>query len=68
MKVVEQLSELRGLGVTDLEQRANELDDKVFRLRLQRSMGQAESGNRIRPLRRELARIKTVLREKGVRG
>jgi large subunit ribosomal protein L29 len=68
MKVVEQLSELRGLGVTDLEQRAHDLDDKVFRLRLQRSMGQAESGNRIRPLRRELARIKTVLREKGVRG
>jgi large subunit ribosomal protein L29 len=68
MKVVEQLSELRGLGVTDLEQRARDLDDKVFRLRLQRSMGQAESGNRIRPLRRELARIKTVLREKGVRG
>ena len=30
-------------------------------------MGQAESGNKIRPLRRELARVKTVLREKGVK-
>ena len=39
----------------------------MFRLRLQKSMGQAESGNKIRPLRRELARLKTVLREKGVR-
>jgi large subunit ribosomal protein L29 len=68
MKVVEQLGELRGLSVDELGQRARDLDEQVFRLRLQRSMGQSESGNRIRPLRKELARIKTVLREKGVRG
>jgi large subunit ribosomal protein L29 len=68
MKVVELLSELRGLSVDDLGRRAKDLDDQVFRLRLQRSIGQAESGNKIRPLRKELARIKTVLREKGVRG
>ena len=67
MKVGEQLSELRGLTVEDLRQRAHELDDQVFRLRLQKSMGQAESGNKMRPLRRERARVKTVLREKGVR-
>jgi large subunit ribosomal protein L29 len=66
MKVVEQLNELRGLSADDLRQRAKDLDDQVFRLRIQRSMGQAESGNKIRPLRRELARVKTVLREKGV--
>jgi len=68
MKVVEQLSELRGLSVEDLQQRARELDDQVFRLRLQRSMGQGEAGNKVRPLRRERARVHTVLREKGVRG
>jgi large subunit ribosomal protein L29 len=68
MKVPELLSELRGLPVEDLRQRAKELDDKVFRLRLQKSMGQAESGNKIRPLRRELARVMTVLREKGAKG
>ena len=49
----------------DAGERARDLDDKVFRLRLQRSMGQTESGNKIQPLRRELARIKTVLQEKG---
>jgi large subunit ribosomal protein L29 len=68
MRVIELLSELRGLSADELGQRARDLDDQVFRLRLQRSMGQAESGNKIRPLRKELARIKTVLREKGVRG
>ncbi len=67
MKVPEQLSELRGLSVEDLRQRAHEIDDKVFRLRLQQSMGQSESGHKIRPLRRERARVKTVLREKGAR-
>jgi large subunit ribosomal protein L29 len=67
MKVGELLSELRGLTVDDLRQRARDLDEQVFRLRLQKSMGQAESGNKMRPLRRERARVKTVLREKGVR-
>jgi ribosomal protein L29 len=67
MKVPELLAELRGLAVEDLRQRASDLDDQVFRLRLQRSMGQSEAGNKIRPLRRERARVKTVLREKGAK-
>ena len=68
MKVVEQLSELRGLSVEDLKQRASDLDEQVFRLRIQKSMGQMESANKLRPLRRERARVKTVLREKGGKG
>jgi large subunit ribosomal protein L29 len=68
MKVAEQLTDLRGRTPDDLKQRAHELDDQVFRLRIQKSMGQAESGNKMRPLRRELARVKTVLREKGAKG
>ncbi len=67
MKRPEQLTELRGLGVEDLQARATDLDDKVLRLRLQKSMGQAEAGHKIRPLRKELARVKTVLREKGAK-
>ena len=64
MKVGELLSALRGLGVDDLRQRARDLDEKVFRLRLQKSMGQGEAGHKMQPLRRELARVKTVLKEK----
>ena len=67
MKVAEQLSELRGLPVSDLRQRARDLDEQVFRLRLQSAMGQQASGHKIRPIRRELARIKTVLREKDIK-
>ena len=65
MKVIEQLAELRGLTVEDLRQRAHDLDDQVFRLRLQQSMGAVDAGNKVRPLRRERARVHTVLREKG---
>ena len=68
MKVTEQLTDLRGRTVEDLEQRARELDDQVFRLRIQQSMGQAESGHKMKPLRRELARVKTVLKEKEAKG
>ena len=67
MKVLELLSELRGLSVDDLRERARDLDDKVFRLRLPKSMGQTEAGQKIRPLRKESARVRTILREKGVR-
>ena len=67
MKTPELLTQLRGMGVEDLRQRARELDEQVFRLRLQKSMGQTESANKLQPIRRQLARIQTLLREKGVR-
>ena len=41
-----------------------ELDDQLFRLRIQKSMGQAEAAQKLKGLRRDLARVKTVLREK----
>ena len=67
MKVAEQLTELRGLTAEDLRAKATDLDDQFFSLRLQLSMGQNESAGKVKPLRRERARIKTVLREKGVK-
>jgi large subunit ribosomal protein L29 len=68
MKVTEQRSELRGLSVDELNKRAHELDDQIFRLRIQNSMGQAEAGHKVRPLRKQIARIRTVMREKGAKG
>ncbi len=67
MKVSEQRTELRGLSADELQQRAKDLEDQTFRMRIQKSMGQTESANKMRPLRREMARIQTLLREKGVR-
>jgi large subunit ribosomal protein L29 len=58
------VTEFRDLGVDELAQRAKDLDDQLFRLRLQKSIGQLEAANKVRALRRDLARVKTVLREK----
>ena len=65
MKVAELLTDLRGMNAEDLRKRATDLEDQVFRLRLQSSMGQGEAGNKVRSLRKELARVKTVIGEKG---
>jgi large subunit ribosomal protein L29 len=57
-------TELRDLTVDDLRAREKELDDQLFRLRIQKSMGQLETPAKVTTTRRDLARIKTVLREK----
>ena len=58
------IAELRELGPEDLRQRVGELDDQVFRLRIQKSMGQTDAANKMRQLRRQRARVLTVLRER----
>jgi len=57
-------TELRDLGAEDLRARLRDLDDQLFRLRLQQSLGQLESPAKIQGVRRDVARVKTVLREK----
>jgi len=56
--------QVREMGVDELRVREKELDDQIFRLRIQKSMGQLEAPTKVRDLRRDLARIKTILREK----
>ena len=58
------VAEIRELTVDDLRTRAKELDDELFRLRIQKSMGQLEAPAKVAGVRRDLARIKTILREK----
>ena len=58
--------EVRELSVDELQQREKDLDDQLFRLRIQKSMGQLEAPAKVRGVRRDLARIKTILREKTV--
>ena len=58
------IGEIRDLGVEDLRTREKDLDDQLFRLRIQKSMGQLEAPAKLRTLRRDLARLKTILRER----
>ena len=57
-------AELRDLGADELGAKEKELTDSLFRMRLQKSMGQLEVPEKLRTVRRDLARIKTVLRQK----
>ena len=58
------VTDIRDLAVDELQQRVKEMDDQLFRLRIQKSMGQLEAAHKVKTLRRDLARVKTVLREK----
>jgi large subunit ribosomal protein L29 len=58
------VTECRDLGVDELRQREKDMDDQLFRLRIQKSMGQLEAAHKLKTVRRDLARVKTVLREK----
>ena len=57
-------SEYRELGTEEIAQRARDLDDQVFRARLQKSMGSVDAANKMQSLRRDRARALTVLRER----
>ena len=59
-------AELRDLAADELGVKERELTDQLFRMRIQKAMGQLESPEKIRTVRRDLARIKTVLRQKRV--
>ena len=62
------VGEIRELSVDVLRDREKELDDQLFRLRIQKSMGQLEAPAKVRDVRRDLARVKTILREKQAAG
>ena len=61
-------SSLRDRTVEELRDQEKELSEKLFALRLQRVTGQLENPSRIRLLKRDLARVLTVLREKAEQG
>ena len=58
------VGEVRELTVDDLRLREKDLADQLFRLRIQKSMGQLEAPVKVRLVRRDLAKVKTVLRER----
>jgi len=57
-------AELREMPPDQLGAKERELVDQLFRMRIQKSMGQLEAPDKLRTVRRDLARIKTVLRQK----
>jgi large subunit ribosomal protein L29 len=56
-------AELRALNADELSAKARDLTDQLFRLRIQKSMGQLEAPAKVKSVRRDLARVKTVLQQ-----
>ncbi len=57
-------AEIRDMDVETLRARTQEIDDQLFRMRIQKSMGQLEAPGKMRTIKRERARILTILKEK----
>jgi large subunit ribosomal protein L29 len=59
-----EIKELRDMDVTELTEKERQLTQEVFNLRFQLATGRIENPMKIRHTRRDLARVKTILREK----
>jgi large subunit ribosomal protein L29 len=57
-------AELREKTADELQTRERELTEQLFKLRFQRATGRMENPSKMRQVRREIARIKTLLNEK----
>jgi large subunit ribosomal protein L29 len=58
-------NEIRELSVADIESRIRDLEEERFRLQFRNATEPLEDPLRLRVIRRDIARLKTVLREKG---
>ena len=56
------IEKIREAGVNELEAQQKELTEQIFRLKFQLSTGQAEALKRLRESKKDLARVKTLLR------
>ena len=58
------IEELRKLSTEDLQNKIKESKEELFNLRFQQATGNLEKPSRIKDLRHQVARLKTVLRER----
>ena len=58
------INELRDKSIDELHTRERELNEQLFKLRFQRATGRMENPSKMRQVRREIARIKTLVNER----
>ena len=62
------VDKIRNLTDIELEHQQRELSDQLFKMKFQLKMGQTESLKKIRELKKDIARVKTVMRQKELAG
>lgn len=61
------VEKLRQMADAELETHERELAEQIFRLRFQHATGQAESLKKLRVVRKDLARVKTLRKERAMK-
>ena len=64
MKSADRAKKLRDMSSEELQHQEGEMNEQMFKLRFQWAMGQTESLKKMRELRRDRARLLTIMREK----
>jgi large subunit ribosomal protein L29 len=64
MKSADRVKKMRDSSVDELLNQVSDLREQMFKLRFQMSMGQTETLNKMRQLRKDRARMLTIIREK----
>jgi large subunit ribosomal protein L29 len=59
-------SEIRQLSDEEIKQRIKELEEELFNLRFQKALGQLEKPHRFKMICKDIARMKTILREREI--
>jgi large subunit ribosomal protein L29 len=62
------VDKIRNLTDVELNHQQRELSDQLFKMKFQLKMGQTESLKKIRELKKDIARVQTVMRQKQIAG
>lgn len=61
-------SELREKSIVELNEEFLELKEELFKLRFQHALHQLENPQKLKSVKRDIARVKTILRERELKG
>ena len=64
MMKAKELKEIRGLSVEKLEEKLQELKKDLFMLRMQHATNQLDNPMQLNAVKKDIARVKTIIREK----
>jgi large subunit ribosomal protein L29 len=56
-------SEIKEMNIEEMQQKASDLKEELFNLRFQHEIGQLENPQRMKQTKKDIARIKTIIRE-----
>jgi len=62
------IKEIKDLSVDELKQKERDLVDELFRLKVRHATGQLDSSAMMKSVKKDIARIKTILKEREIRG